>query len=450
MPKEDTFYEDDFDMELDNDLDSGFSRVLTEGDPVSERLERGSATSNPDANAGGIATLPAILVQAFCETANTANLIKSVAADRRMSQARIEIQQGGIESATAYLSENVTPNLLILESSASSKKMLAQIDVLAGHCDESLQVMVIGATNDITLYRHLIARGVSEYMVPPFQPVQLVKSISRLFADPDAPFTGKSISIMGVKGGVGASTLAHNLAWSLSENARVNTALVDLDLSFGTSSLDFDISTSQTVADALLDPERVDTAVVSKLLAKVSDRLSLFTAPGNVNAILDIPSSSYSLVINAVRSVMPYVVLDLPHAWNAWTFDTLVSSDEVILVCQPDLASLRNGKNVIDQLSAQRPNDAPPRLIINMSGVPKRPEIPLRDFTAAIGVQSELVIPFDPHLFGEALNNGKMLSEIAPNAEVTQSIDALASKLTGREITREDRSFLRKILRKRA
>ncbi len=122
----------------------------------------------------------------------------------------------------------------------------------------------------------------------------------------------------------------------------------------------------------------------------------------------------------------------------------------MILVCQPDLASLRNGKNVIDQLSAQRPNDAPPRLIINMSGVPKRPEIPLRDFTAAIGVQSELVIPFDPHLFGEALNNAKMLSETAPNAEVTQSIDALASKLTGREITRGDTSFLRKILRKRA
>lgn len=457
MSRENTLYEDDFDVDFGDDLDSTLSDVLTGSDDVAEepepkapRAPRNSVGQDSDSGDGGIATIPAISIHVFCETAKTANLVKSVAADRRMAQTSMEIHQGGLESAIGFLSENLTPNLLILESSASSKKMLAQIDELAGYCDEGVQVMVIGATNDITLYRHLIARGVSEYMVPPFQPVQMVKAISRLFADPDAPFTGKSISVMGVKGGVGASTLAHNLAWSLSENAHVNTALVDLDLSFGTTSLAFDMDSAQTVADALLAPERVDAAVVSKLLAKATERLSLFTAPGNVNTILEIPSESYNVVINAVRSVMPFVVLDLPHAWNNWTFETLVGSDEVVLVCQPDLASLRNGKNIIDQLSAQRPNDAPPRLIINMSGVPKRPEIPLRDFTAAIGVQPELVLPFEPQLFGEAMNNGQMLAETAPNADVTQSIDKLASTLTGREIARQETSFLSKLLRKKA
>lgn len=453
MSRDNALYEDDFEVDFGDDLDATLSDVLTRGgepaQPASAKeAARAPNSAQSEVSDGGIATIPAISVQVFCETAKTANLVSSVAADRRMNQASMEIHQGGLDAAMAYLSENITPNLLILESAAPSKKMLGQIDELASYCDEGVQVIVIGATNDITLYRHLIARGVSEYLVPPFQPVQMVKSIGRLFADPEAPFIGKSISIMGVKGGVGASTIAHNLAWALSENAQVNTALVDLDLSFGTTSLDFNMDAGQTVADALLAPDRVDAAVTTKLLTKATERLSLFTAPATVNSVLDIPADSYSTVINSVRSIMPYVVLDLPHAWNAWTFETLVSSDEVILVCQPDLASLRNGKNIIDQLTAQRPNDNPPRLVLNMMGVPKRPEIPQRDFAAAIGVQPEIVLPFEPSLFGEAMNNGQMLAETDATAEVTVAIDNLASTLTGREIAPQEKSLLSKILRK--
>ena len=210
--------------------------------------------------------------------------------------------------------------------------MLAQIDELAGHCEEGVEVMVVGATNDISLYRQLVARGVSEYLVPPIEPVHMVRSIGNIFTDPESPFVGKSISVIGAKGGVGASTIAHNLSWSLAENVRVNTSLVDLDLSFGTTSLDFNQETQQTVADALLAPDRADDAVISRLLAKATDRLSLFTAPASVNQLMDIDPDAYSVVIEGVRRLMPYVVLDLPHGWSQWIYNTLVSSDEVILV----------------------------------------------------------------------------------------------------------------------
>ena len=126
---------------------------------------------------------------------------------------------------------------------------------------------------------------------------------------------------------------------------------------------------------------------------------------------MDIPDESYLSVIEVVRRNVPFLVLDLPHVWSRWVQRTLVASDEVIIVCQPDLASLRNGKNYIDQLKAARPNDNPPRLIINMSGVPKRPEIPVKDFGAAIGVEPEVILPFEPELFGTAANNGQMISE---------------------------------------
>ena len=465
MSNDNALFEDDFDMEFEDDFDSALASVLDDAGEAPEidldppmkdvedfdpdgDVENTSPVMVTDLDDAGYRAIPAIAAMAFCETDRTVSLMEAVASDRRMSQATLETQQGGLEAAIAYLQENQTPNLLILESSAPNATMIAQIDELASHCDEGVQVMVIGNTNDIGLYRQLMSRGVSEYLVPPVAPVQIVRSISQLFADPDAPFVGKSISVLGAKGGVGASTLAHNLAWALSESAGVNTALIDLDLSFGTTALDFNHENQQTIADALLAPERVDDVVVSKLLAKVTDRLSLFTAPATVSQIMDIPASSYTSIIDTVRRVMPYVVLDIPHAWNEWTYATLLGSDEVILVCQPDLASLRNGKNIIDELKAQRPNDAPPKLVVNMMGVPKRPEIPAKDFAAAIDVEPSIVLPFDPQLFGTASNNGQMISETDASAEASTAIDQLASVLTGREIVRQQKSLLMKLLGK--
>ena len=465
MSNDNALFEDDFDMDFEDDFDSALTSVIEDNSGLQsvdlDAPQKDLSDFDPDDVAGddgpitisefedgGHRAIPAISAMAFCESSRTVSLMEAVASDRRMAQATLQTQEGGLEAAIAYLQENQTPNLLILESSAANATMIAQIDELASHCDEGVQVMVIGNTNDIGLYRQLMARGVSEYLVPPVPPVQIVRSISQLFADPDAPFVGKSISVLGAKGGVGASTIAHNLAWSLSESAHVSTALIDLDLSFGTTALDFNHENQQTVADALLAPERVDDAVVSKLLAKVTDRLSLFTAPATVSQIMDIPAESYTSIIDTVRRVMPYVVLDMPHAWNEWTYQTLLSSDEVILVCQPDLASLRNGKNIIDELKAQRPNDVPPKLVVNMTGVPKRPEIPTKDFAAAIEVEPSIILPFDPQLFGTASNNGQMVSETDATADASVSIDQLAGALTGREIVPQTKTLLSKLLGK--
>ena len=397
---------------------------------------------------GGDRPVPAISVRAFFENSSTAELLEHVAADRRMQRADVDAQPGGLDAAIEYLMSNVTPNLLVVESALPAAEMLAKVDQLAEHCDPGVQVMVIGATNDIALYRQLMARGVSEYVVPPVRPVQLIRTISGLFADPETPFLGRSIAIVGAKGGVGASTIAHNLAWSLAENAGQNTTLVDLDLSFGTTALDFNQEGAQTVMDALLTPERTDEAVISRLLTQATERLSLFTAPASVNEEVDIQPEAYDIVVQAVRRSVPYVVLDLPHVWNGWLKDTLVAADDVVIVCQPDLASLRNGKNIIDRLKAERANDAPPKLILNMVGVPKRPEIPVKDFAAALDLEPEVILPFDAALFGAASNNGQMISETQSDSKASLAIDHLASVLTGQSVEVPQKSLLQKLLGK--
>ena len=446
MGNESALFEDDFLDDFDGDTATDVD-ISSEPEQAPAPSADVPFTMSSDTE-GGDRPIPAISVRAFYENSSTAEMLETVANDRRMKRADFESTPGGLPAAIEYLSHNVTPNLLIVESGLTPNEMLAQIDALAEHCDEGVQVMVIGAMNDIALYRQLVARGVSEYLVPPVLPVNLIRSAAELFTDPDTPFLGKSISVVGAKGGVGASTIAHNLAWSISENARLNATLVDLDLSFGTTALDFNQEGAQTVIDALMSPDRADEALVSRLLTKATDRLSLFTAPATVDDEFDIDPAAYDKVIQVVRRTVPYVVIDMPHGWSQWVRDTLVASDEVVLVCQPDLASLRNGKNMIDRLKAERPNDNPPRLVLNMTEVRNRPEIPVKDFATAIGVEPEVVLPFDPGLFGTASNNGQMISESQPDSKSALAIDHLASFMTGHSVEVPQKSFIQKLLGK--
>jgi pilus assembly protein CpaE len=117
--------------------------------------------------------------------------------------------------------------------------------------------------------------------------------------------------------------------------------------------------------------------------------------------------------------------------WAPWIRYTLVHADEVIITATPELASLRNTKHLIDMLKQARPNDRPPKVVINQVGVPKRPEIPPAEFGKAIGIEVSCVIPHDPQNFGTAQSNGQMLFEVAPKSKAVEAIAGLAQLIAG-------------------
>jgi pilus assembly protein CpaE len=100
----------------------------------------------------------------------------------------------------------------------------------------------------------------------------------------------------------------------------------------------------------------------------------------------------------------------------------LLSADDVVIVATPDLACLRNAKNLVDLIRQARPNDAPPKLVLNQTGVPGRPEIPAKEFSAALGIEPTLVLPFDPKTFGQASNNGQMLHEVGAKSKAAEGM----------------------------
>jgi pilus assembly protein CpaE len=232
--------------------------------------------------------------------------------------------------------------------------------------------------------------------------------------------------------GVGSSTLSHNIGWCIAEELHINTTIVDLDLPFGTVGLDFNDEASQGVCDALSAPERLDDVLLDRLLLKRGDHLSLFTAPAALERDYDAVPESYEAVIDAVRQTTPCVILDLPHCWQPWVKATLLAADDVVIVATPDLTSLRNAKNLIELVKNARPNDVPPRLVINQVGVPKRPEIPSKDFAETMGMDPSAIIAFEPALFGQAANNGQMVIELAPKAPVSEALRRLCRVIAGR------------------
>jgi pilus assembly protein CpaE len=386
--------------------------------------------------------VPSIKIMAFCDRPGTERLINGVAGDRRLAKADVSAELGGVDSAIARLSAEPSPDLLIIDSTASASNLLGQLDRLAEVVEPGCKVMVVGEANDIALYRELMRRGVSEYLVAPLEPVAFIRSIGALYADPDRPFVGRVAAVIGARGGVGASTIAHNIAWSVAVQQQANATLVDLDLPFGTAALDFNEEPSQSILDALAAPERVDEVFLERVVSRPVERLRVFNAPAKLDRLLEMDPAAVSDVLDKVRRTGPHIILDMPHGWNGWTQNTLLGADDIVIVASPDLASLRNAKHIFELCTKARKNDAPPMLVLNTVGMPRRPEIPIKDFGEHVGVAPIAEIPFDPAAFGAASNNGQMLLEHAPASKASQAIVSLAATLTGRMPAAPKRSSL--------
>jgi pilus assembly protein CpaE len=396
-----------------------------------------------------VAPLPRIAIQAFCETTAVMQVIQATQSDRRMSKTMLRVQDGGIAACLEAYRSAPTPNVIIIEASGDRNGLLVSLDELAQYCDSGTRVLVIGHTNDVLLYRELIKRGVSEYLIAPLTLMDVIGALSAMFNSGEGEKLGRVIGVVGSKGGVGASTIAHNLAFMTATDFEIATTLVDLDLPFGTAGLDFNQDPPQGVAEAVLSPDRLDANFVDRLLSKCTDKLSLMAAPATLDRTYDFQETDFDALLDLLRSSMPMIVLDVPHMWNAWTRRMLTSADHVIIVCSPDLANLRNAKTLLDVVKQARPNDAPPGIIMNMTGVPKRPEISVAEFIKALDGELYASIPFDPALFGTAANNGQMLVEVQPKSKAVEALQGVSRRVTGRAETKiQKKSILDPLLSK--
>jgi pilus assembly protein CpaE len=417
--EEDIFGDDGETLTLENTqaLDSPPSD--SEEDPFPQR---GDARRRAERSA------PAITIHASWDRPATAEIFASLAADARMARTEITFDRGGIDGAAMRFATRASPDLLILDTTLAAAQMIASLDRLGAVIAADAKIMIIGAVNDIPLLRELRQRGICQYVLAPAGRDDLIAAICKLYADTDK---SRVVAVIGARGGVGASTVAHNIAWSIAERQGARTTLVDLDLAFGGAAFEPIHVGAQSIADALLAPHGIDDALLERATVMATPRLHVLAAPAALHDPLDLDVDAVGTLIGEVRRTAAFVVLDLPHRWNAWVKATLLSADAVVIVAAPDLASMRNTKNMLDQLTSAR-RDCDPLVALSMTGTPKRPEISVKDFADAIGAEPAAVIAFDAELFGLSAMKGKPIGDIAPLSKTARLFDTLASSLTGR------------------
>jgi pilus assembly protein CpaE len=371
---------------------------------------------------------PPISVHISWDRAHSGELAGALSADRRMARADITHERGGLDGAIVRFAAQQSPDLLIIDTTLGGMAMFRALERLAGLLDAKTKLVIIGAVNDVGLFRELASRGVSEYLLTPAAPDHLADVACRLFAETDS---SRVIAVIGARGGVGASTIARNLAWSIAEEHESAAALVDLDWSFGTAAFDAQIETPRSIAEALAQPD--DEEAPDRIAVQCGERLRILTAPASLQKEDHLDPDHVDTLIRRVRRLSSFVVLDLPHTWAPWVKQALVAADDIVMVASPDLASLRNAEAILRAVKSDRAGRAAPIVALSMVGVPKRPEITLKDFAEALNITPTESLAFDPALFGAAVIKGQMLAEVAPRSKGAVSISKLASLMTGRE-----------------
>ena len=304
----------------------------------------------------------------------TAAAVRAAGEDRRLGKAHLTVQMGGMAAAIEAYRTVPTPNVIILETEGGSD-ILAGLDELATVCDAGTRVVVIGTANDVAPYRELVRRGVSDYVIGPVEPLDVVRSICSLFSASEAVAVGRIIAVVGAKGGVGASTVAHNVAWAIARDLALDSVVIDLDLAFGTAGLDYNQDPLQGIANAVFSPDRPDSALHRAPAGEMHRQSQPAGGAGDARQVYDFGADAFDAIFDTLRMTTPCIVLDVPHQWSAWTKRALVGADDILVVAEPDLANLRNTKNMLNMLKASRPNDRPPLYCLNQVGMPKRPEI---------------------------------------------------------------------------
>lgn len=383
--------------------------------------------------AAGARLLPRITIQAFCEHSQTAQLVESAVHDRRMSKVALTTHNGGIDGAVETYKSNPTPNLIIVETTLPPEEVLGSLERLAEVCDATTRVIVLGHVNDVQLYRDLIRSGISEYIVLPSTAPTIVSAITELFAGEGAAPIGRTIGFVSAKGGAGGSTVAHNVAWAIATVLRQDCLILDLDLAYGTAGLNFNQDPPHGLADALMANQKVDQTMLDRLMSKAASHINLLTAPASLDRTWDFEEREFEQIIEMCQNSMPVIILDIPHGWTSWIRHTLSTIDEVVIVAEPDLANLRNAKNLADTIKALRPTENAPHLVINKQGVPRRPEISANEFASSVECNLIGQIGFDAALFGTAANNGQMIAEVAANNRVNEAYRTIGMQVTGRQ-----------------
>jgi pilus assembly protein CpaE len=369
---------------------------------------------------------------AFIGDETSRGLISAIAV--RRGWAPSAVRPGGVPEAISAFKESESPRLLVvdLDGAAEPRREVAR---LAAVCDPETAVIALGAVNDVPLYRDLRTAGVLDYLVKPLSPGILERALDAACAPADAPAEadrGRLIAFSGVRGGIGASTVALNTAWLLAHEKGRRTALVDLDLRFGTAALLLDLEAGRGLREALENPDRIDELFIERAAIRASDTLFVLGAEEPLEDRFLVDPGALEVLVSTLRQNFEQLVLDVPRTVLATQCGSLFSADDLYLVADSSIVSLRETIRILAALRSVSPA-AKPRVVLNATAPLRDGSPAVKEFEQAAGVAIEQVIPFDGRAMERSAGGGRPVCVAAPRSKMTRSLRRFADSLVVEE-----------------
>jgi len=338
---------------------------------------------------------------------------------------------GDVAHAAASLAEIPTPDVLVIDLDSDIPPAMA-VEHLAAVCDPGAHVVFVGSVNDVTLYRELIALGVADYLVKPLSVEALIQAMQKPAPEPEPQIQavqaeGLRIGVTGARGGAGATTVAVSLAWLFSEQMGLKTALVDIDVTYGTVALNLDLEPGRGLADAMENPARVDDLFIERATLAFSESLGVLASemdPAGPQTQPDAPAR----LAEHLQQAFGAVVLDLPRGALAHEA-TVKSLDRLVIVTEPTLAGLRDAVRLKTLALAAGLDAAALTVIVNRAGMLPKGELDAKALTAGGQLTVDWTLPFDAKAAGTAMADAKPLAQVAAKGKIGKALKAVAGHL---------------------
>jgi pilus assembly protein CpaE len=345
------------------------------------------------------------------------------------------VQKGGLRAAVQSLSVASSPQILFVDLSESGDP-LNDINSLAEVCEPGTIVIAAGQVNDVRLYRDLLSSGIQDYLLKPFSPDVLRDTLQQAQAALNAPKAAEAtpdrphcaIAVIGTRGGAGASTVATSLAWLLSEKDKRSTALLDLDVHFGTGALALDLEPGRGLTDAIENPSRIDGLFIERAMVKASETLAVLSAEAPISSPVLTDGAAFFQLQGEMRAAFECTVVDLPRAMLVQHPHLLSDVNAVVLVTEMTLAAARDTIRLLSWLRSNAPQ-VQVSVLANRVHPAGQPEITRKDFEGSIERKIDHLVPFDQKLAAQAAKLGKPMAEVGKASKTVAPLADLAEVL---------------------
>ncbi|MFS0771711.1 AAA family ATPase [Sphingomonas sp. 1P08PE] len=348
-----------------------------------------------------------------------------------------KIHKGGLRAAIQALSVSASPTVLLVDL-AESGDPLNDINALAEVCEPGTMVIATGQVNDVRLYRDLVSSGIQDYLLKPLHPDSVRQAFANAQAMLNAPRAVEAstdrphsaIAVIGARGGVGASTVAASLAWLLAERETRSTALLDLDIHFGTGALALDLEPGRGLTDAIENPSRIDGLFIERAMVKASERLAVLSAEAPINAPLVTDGAAFHQLQEEMRSAYECTVVDLPRTMLVQHPHLMAEVQIAVIVTELTLAAARDTIRLLSWMKTNAPQ-CQIQILANRVHTAGQPEINRKDFEGSIERKIDHLMPFDQKLASQAAKLGKPLAEAGKNGKTVTPLLDLVTAVAG-------------------